>query len=128
MIKLESILKWVERIKNGEKPKFRFKTDKKQGDDWVFCEVEKVDISSKSVQYKAIKRQNDKLPLVTDKAFNATFDWFQKTQDCLRGWTDDTTPGDPAEWKKKGLCPQCGDRGTWIQLSCVCTKGHGVFI
>lgn len=30
-----------------------------------------------------------------------------------------------AKRKKDGVCIECGDRGTFINLECRCTKGHG---
>lgn len=32
-----------------------------------------------------------------------------------------------ASWKKEGLCPKCGSKGTWIAMAAVC-KEHGRFL
>lgn len=31
------------------------------------------------------------------------------------------------QWKKDGLCPQCGHKGEWRGMACVCPK-HGKFM
>lgn len=32
-----------------------------------------------------------------------------------------------AQWKKDGLCPECGSKGEWINMAAVC-KDHGKFM
>jgi hypothetical protein len=50
----------------------------------------------------------------------------------LGSWGDevtprmDTTPDFKEQWKKDGLCPKCGDKGSWRNLALVCPT-HGIF-
>lgn len=30
-----------------------------------------------------------------------------------------------AQRKKDGVCVECGDRGTFVNLQCICNNGHG---
>lgn len=31
------------------------------------------------------------------------------------------------EWKEKGFCPRCGDKGEWRAMALFCRNGHGKF-
>jgi hypothetical protein len=69
---------------------------------------------------------NDHAILVrlVDGDFRNSYSIFKESSCFLRlPFTQDSS----VNWKQQGLCPQCGDKGQWISMACVCPM-HGRFL